>query len=350
LTRRLAREMAHRPLAICTFGSGPSDRRVDGSIDVGRSAKTVRHEPGGTGASDLGSGYLDINKAYSTFVRTLEAGSFSAVAREMGVSQSAVSKIIASLEAGLGVQLFTRTTRKVNPTEEARLLYDDVRRLLNTLELLTSSAKARHSVALSGILRISVPVSFGRRWMTPVVTQFLLENPMVRMEIIATDDPIDMIEGGLDLSVRIGRLPSNTLIARLIGSIEYSLIASPEYLRRFGRPKSPLDLAGHNCIVDRSVNQWSFESELGHQSVELSAVLRVNDAEAIYHAAVSGLGIALVPDWTIQWPNADSEVVTLLESYYPVPQPVSIVYPQTKFLSQRASTFIDFVSAELKRA
>ncbi len=293
---------------------------------------------------------MDSTKAYLTFVRALEAGSFSAVAREMGVSQSSVSKIIAALETSLGVQLFTRTTRKLHPTDEALQLYEHARQLLDTLDALTSSTRKTRKADPSGVLRMTMPNSFGRRRIMPLLARFTLLHPKVKLDIVMKDDVLDLISEGLELGIRIGTLPSNTLIARSLGIVEHSLVATPAYLEKFGRPEAPLDLVDHQCIVYGGSNRWDFESEHGRQSVEVSGPLRVNDADAIHQAVLADLGIAQLPDWLVRSDFAAHGLVPLMEDYYPIPKPVSIVYPQTRYLSLRARALIDFLVAEMRKS
>lgn len=292
---------------------------------------------------------MDITKAYSTFVRAFESGSFSAVARETGMTQSAVSKVIAALETSLGVQLFTRTTRKLHPTSEAAQLYEAARQMLDTLDSLSSVARKTPVTDPSGVLRITVPNSFGRRRVLPVLARFVERYPKVKLDVVMTDNVLDLIEDGLELGIRIGNLPSNTLIARSLGIVEHTLLASPAYLDRHGRPESPLELGDHQCIVYGTTSRWDFESEHGRQSVEIGGPLRINDADAICDAVRAGLGIAQVPDWIIKDDFAANGLVPLLDDYYPIPKPISIIYPQTRFLSPRARCFIDLVVAELRR-
>lgn len=292
---------------------------------------------------------MDATRAYAIFVRTYEAGSFSAVARESGLTQSAVGKIVAGLEASIGVQLFTRTTRTLRPTREAEELYEVARQMLDTLESLSAASRKSQAPDPSGQLRITIPSSFGRRRVLPVLARYSERYPKVRLDVLMTDVVLDLVADGLELAIRIGTLPSNTLIARSLGIVEHTLLASPDYLARCGRPDSPAELVDHACIVYDNQTRWNFESEHGRQSIEVGDGLRINDADSIVELARAGLGIAQVPDWMINGDFAAHGLVPLLPDYYPIPKPISIVYPQTRFLSSRARCFIDLVVAELRR-
>lgn len=194
---------------------------------------------------------MDPLQSYSAFVRSFEAGSFSAVARELGISQSAVSKQIASLEASLGVQLFTRTTRKLQPTTEALNLYDHVRQLLDAVETLRS-ARGEQSPA-RGTLRITLPTALGRHRICPRLPDFLQQNPMVDVEALLTDEVLDLVEEGIDLAVRIGTLSPSTLMARPWGLMDQVVVASPTYLAQRRAPESPSDLSEHRCRCTEKV-------------------------------------------------------------------------------------------------
>ena len=286
---------------------------------------------------------MDSLQAYAAFVRTFEAGSFSAVARELGTTQSAVSKQIASLERSLGVQLFARTTRRLQPTAEALQLYEHVRQLLDAIEGVRAGERG---AKLTGTLRVSAPSAYGRRRICPLVPEFLRQHPSVRLEIVLTDQDSDLIGEGFELGVRIGELPASTLMARPIDSIEYLLVATPQYLERQGIPESPIELANHACLAlagSGRFTRWEFESENGRHAVEVSGPVQVNDPDAVYALVCAHQGIALLPRWVLGDDLECGELRWLMSDYYPLSQRVSVVYPKTRFLSQRARRFIDFL-------
>ena len=286
---------------------------------------------------------MDSLQAYAAFVRTFEAGSFSAVARELGTTQSAVSKQIASLERSLGVQLFARTTRRLQPTAEALQLYEHVRQLLDAIEGVRAGERG---AKLTGTLRVSAPSAYGRRRICPLVPEFLRQHPSVRLEIVLTDQDSDLIGEGFELGVRIGELPASTLMARPIDSIEYLLVATPQYLERHGIPESPIELANHACLAlagSGRFTRWEFESENGRHAVEVSGPVQVNDPDAVYALVCAHQGIALLPRWVLGDDLECGELRWLMPDHYPLSQRVSVVYPKTRFLSQRARRFIDFL-------
>ncbi len=292
---------------------------------------------------------MDGLQAYTAFVRAFEAGSFSAVARETGTSQSAVSKQIAALEKSLGLQLFARTTRRLRPTDEALELYRHVRQLLDGVDALRAAGQG--PATASGTLRATLPAAFARCCVLPLLPRFLGLHPQVTLDLTLTDQTVDLVEEGMEVAVRIGPLPPTTLLARSLGSVRTLPVATPAYLARHGRPEQPTELARHACIVYRNAphwRRWEFESEHGRQSVEVRGPLRVDDPEAMYAAVVADLGIALVPDWVVGDDVANGRVEQLLPEHYPIALPLNVVFPRTRFLSQRARSFIDFLDRELR--
>lgn len=285
--------------------------------------------------------------AYTAFARAYELGSFSAVGRELGLTQSTVSKHIAALEAELKVPLFARTTRRLNPTHEAVRLYEGVLQLLDAADAV-QSAVAGTRTEPSGLLRISLPDSYGRACVMPLVARFLAAHPRVRMDVRLTDQPVNLVEEGVELAVRIGELGASTLMARPLGIVEQTVVATPAYLARHGVPRDPTELTGHHCIVYTGAakgQRWVFESEQGRQVVEVAGSLAMDSADAVYSAVLGDVGIARLPGWVVEAGLASGAVRALLPDFYPLPLPVNFVYPQTRVLSARARAFIDFVVA-----
>lgn len=285
--------------------------------------------------------------AYTAFARAYELGSFSAVARELGITQSTVSKHISALEAALGVQLFARTTRQLSPTHEAARLYESVLALLDAADAIPGSLGGARAEP-AGLLRLSMPDSFGRARLMPHVIAFRAAYPKVRLDIRLTDQSVGLVEEGLELGVRIGELGSSTLVARSLGIVEHVVVATPAYLARYGEPRDPSDLAQHECIVCTGAakgQRWVFESEQGRQVVDVNSSLGLDSADAIHVAVQGHAGIAKLPSWMVEAGIAAGTVKALLPDYYPLPLPVNFVYPQTRVLSARARAFIDFVLA-----
>lgn len=282
------------------------------------------------------------------FLRVYDARSFSVVARDLGVSQPTVSKRIAAVETYFGVQLFTRTTRKIHPTADATRLYDHIKRVSDELELAESSV-GRRSEEPSGLLRITTTSFFGRVHLIPRLTRYYALYPKVRIDLRLTDQPIDLVAAGIDLGIRIGELATSTLVARRVGSAHQVLIASLDYLARRGEPHIPEDLTRHDCVLyagTRNADRLVFDSEFGRRSVPVSGVLHLDSADAMRDAALAGIGIAVIPAWDIDQPIRDGRLKILLPDNPPVSMPINIVYPETRWLASRTRSFIDFLIGE----
>lgn len=280
-----------------------------------------------------------------TFVRALEGGSFSAAARELRIGQPAVSKRIGLLEAEFGTQLFSRTTRRFRPTPEALRIYEMARRILQTYDE-TRAAAQQAAPRPSGTLRVSVPSSFGRHYLIPIVAAYQAEYPGVRVDLRFSEAFVNMVEEGVELALRIGHLEASTLVARRLGTVQRYLVATPAYLQRRGTPRVPEDLRRHACIVysrQAPTGEWAFESEDGRHVVNVGTLLSVDDADAMAEAVNRDLGIAILPEWQALGGVADRSLVEVLPDYTVPALPLHAVWPETQWMSLRARSFLDLL-------
>lgn len=285
------------------------------------------------------------------FVKAMEGGSFSAAAKELGLGQPAISKRIALLEEEFGSQLFMRTTRKLTPTREAHRVYDLARQVLSAFETARASIKDAPATP-SGTLRVSLPSSFGRHYMMPLIKEYVSAYPEVKIDLRFSERTINLVEEGVELALRIGRLESGSLMARRIGTVRRYLVATPDYFRKRSRPRTPDDLKQHECIVySRLANagQWAFESEDGRHVVAVSGAVVVDDADAMREAVLEHLGIAIVPAWSAASALERHEMEVVLPDYAVAALPLHAVYPETHWMSLRARSFLDFVVARADR-
>ncbi len=285
------------------------------------------------------------------FVRAMEGGSFSAAAKELGLGQPAVSKRIALLEKEFGSQLFMRTTRKLTPTREAHRVYDLARQVLSAFETARASIKDAPAMP-SGTLRISLPSSFGRHYMMPLIKEYVSAYPEVKIDLRFSERTINLVEEGVEVALRIGQLESGSLMARRIGTVRRYLVATPDYLGKRSRPRAPDDLKQHECIVySRLANadQWTFESDDGRHVVAVSGAVVVDDADAMREAVLEHLGIAIVPAWSAASALELREMEVVLPDYTVAALPLHAVYPETHWMSLRARSFLDFVVARADR-
>lgn len=286
---------------------------------------------------------FDRIRAMQVFTRVVELGGFTAAARDLGLSQPAVTKSIKALEDHLGAQLLNRSTRAVALSDEGQIYYDDAVALLETL----SEAEARvgkRAAAPSGQLRIACAVAFGRIVMVPVVKRFLAENPQVTVELVMADRMIDMVEEGIDVSIRIGELADSTLRARRIGTALRATLATPGYLARRGVPETAADLSGHDCIVFTGLSSrdmWHYQGPQGPTKVRVAGPFSCTGSEGARSAILADMGIGYHPEWLFAEELANGSVVRLLEQYRPPPMPIHAVFPAGRYLAAKTRALIE---------
>jgi DNA-binding transcriptional LysR family regulator len=294
---------------------------------------------------------MDRLAAINVFVAIAEAGSLSAAGRRLGMPLSTVSRYLAALEDQVGVRLITRTTRELALTEPGRHYLQSCRRIVAELEAAELRLAGEHEEP-QGELAVTAPVVFGRLQVLPVVVEFLRMFPRVTARLLLVDRTVDLIEEGLDVSVRIGALPDSSLIATRVGSIRHITCASPAYLVSRGRPSSPQELRNHDCISFTAlspVERWSFAGPKP-QRVNLHPRLTVNTAEAAIDAAVAGLGITRVLSYQAARPVAAGSLRLILENFEPEEMPVNILHREDRLPQAKVESFIAFAVPRLRKA
>lgn len=281
------------------------------------------------------------------FVRVVETGSFSAVARELNIGQPAVSKQIAALEARLGAQLMHRTSRASTLTEAGQAFYEAGVKLLVDFEAAESLVGAGQSRP-SGLLRVSLSAGFGRLHVVPLLPHFQARFPDIEVETIVSDRFLDLVEDGLDLAIRIGELADSALVARRIAATQRVTVALPAYLDREGEPAGPHDLDRHSCIAfvsQRAVRPWSFRSGEGEIEHRPKGPLRTNDAEHVRAAVLAGLGLAQAPRWLFSAELASGEVREVMTTWPRERTPIHAVHPGGRRPPGKLRAFVDFLAA-----
>lgn len=300
---------------------------------------------------------MDRLLAMQTFVRVVETGSFSAVAREQKTTQSAVSKQIAALERHLGAKLLTRTTRSLATTENGARYFEDARRLVLEVSEVEGQLH-RGERQLSGSLRVAASVGFGVRVLMPHVRSFLQAHPAVKIDLKLNDGFIDLVEHGIDVAVRIGELSDSTLVARRITSTRRVLLASRGYLETLPAtlhpPRVPADLRDHSCIVYTELatkNVWSFFTPDGSSvAVRVVGSLQTNSSEVIRASVLGDLGIAYGPDWLFEDVIASGQAQVLLPDWATQALPVHLLSPQERRHSAKVKAFGQHIADAMARA
>jgi len=300
---------------------------------------------------------MDKLSAMRTFVRVVESGSFTAVAAELRSTQSAISKQVAALERELGAKLLVRTTRSLALSEEGARYFEQARRLV--AEIAEAESDLRQGEAqLSGWMRVAASVGFGRLKLMPLVKTFMAEHPDVKIDLRLHDGFVDLVEQGIDVSVRIGDLPDSGLIARRVGTSQRMLMAHRDYLKRLppgtSLPLQPEDLSQHNCIVYTETsnrNQWTFRAgaaasdEPGTaRTIRVEGRLQTNSSEVIRAAVNSAMGIGYSPTWLFEQELASGEVVRLMPGWESPASPIHLVSPPERKHSAKVKAFVEHVA------
>jgi LysR family transcriptional regulator, transcriptional activator for dmlA len=279
-------------------------------------------------------------------------GSLSAAGRELGVSTPAVSKRLALLEARLGVRLLARTTRRVSLTPEGELYLDNARRILADIDDVERQL-AGAMAAPSGLLRVNTTLGFGRSHIAPLVSQFAKAHPQMQVQLQLTVDPPPLTDDAFDVCVRFGEPPDARVIARRLAPNRRLLCASPGYLERHGVPKSPAELAQHNCIGIRQGDQayglWRLSQGRRTEAVKVRGNLSSNDGEIAVNWALAGLGIVMRAEWDVARYLRSGRLKQVLEHWKTPPADIHAVYPQRHQVSARVRTFVDFLAAHFEK-
>lgn len=277
------------------------------------------------------------------FCRVVERGSFSAVARELGISQPNASRHVAALEQRMGARLLVRTTRKVSPTDAGRAFYERASRALSELSDAESEVVAGVAV-LAGSLRVAAPGAFGRRFVLPVVNDFIERHPKVDVELLLSDRPIDLVSEAVDLAVRIAVPGFASLTHRTIATLGLQVVAAPSYVARRGAPKSVADSGEHDAVLHTDSRQRMLDLVSAGALPALPAFhvrLLSDDIEAVHHAALAGLGLAPLPDWLIEDDLRAGRLVPILSELVLPETPVFVVFPAGRRHSARVRAFVD---------
>jgi DNA-binding transcriptional LysR family regulator len=293
---------------------------------------------------------MDTIESLRTFVRVVETGSLTAVARETNANPSTITRQINQLEEHFGVRLLHRTTRRLSLTDDGAGLHDHAKSVLDSLEGM-ELALGRTRSSPTGNVRVATPVSLGMMLLKrlPVL---LARHPGLTVELVMQDRFGDMIEERLDLAIVVGEVPGLSLIKRSLGAVTRIAVAAPDYLRRRGSPRRPGDLADHDCIVRRMTqgdDEWRLSGPEGIVSVAVSGAVSTNNHEAVRGAALNGLGIALLPEYLVADDILAGGLERVLPEYSSETSPAYVVYPSRQHLAPRTRVVIDFLIEEVQR-
>lgn len=291
---------------------------------------------------------MDFNEA-AVFVRVVQAGSFSAAGRQLGLPTSTVSTRVSRLEKRLGVTLLQRTTRRLHLTEAGTLYYAQAAQgLAYLLEAEAALDEARQQP--QGVLRVTAPADLGDALLAGLVRRVQTAYPRLALEMLLTDRYIDLVADGIDVAIRTGELRDSTLIAKSLGTIQWALFASPHYLQQAPALETPQQLHAHPCLqfTPMGREQWVLSQGTTTVRIPLLAQTLVNSIGVVKAMAESGQGVALLPTFICQSPHVRSQLVRVLPAWQGQADAVHLVYPQQRFMPPKLRAFIELALAELK--
>ena len=288
---------------------------------------------------------MDHLETIRSFVRVVQKGSFSGVAMELNTSQSTISKRIAALEARLGSQLLTRTSRKLMLTQAGSAFYERCETILNDLDEAESQASSLQA-SPRGVLRVSVPTVFGRLHIAPEVPGFLAEAPDIELDLQLNDRVVDLVGEGIDMAIRISDLTDSAMVARRLGQSPRVLVATKKYVEKNGAPQHPRDLKIHNCLVYTLLatqNIWHFKTAGEELTIRVAGRFRSNNSEIVLAVALADTGIAAMPLWLAQPYIDNADLVTVMDDFRPVSIPIYALYPQQRFIPHKVRVFTEYL-------
>ncbi len=300
---------------------------------------------------------MDEATAIRMFVQVVRAESFSEAARRLGLTPSSVSRTIGSLEDALGVRLLNRTTRRLQLTEAGQVYFEHAVRIAGELDQARRAVVELQTVP-RGLLRVTAPSAFGRVHVAPLLPEFLRRHPEVEIELLTSDQVVDLVEEGMDVAVRIGALPDSTLVARRLAPVVRVICASPQYLARHGAPASPEALREHQCLTFRfntagslwrpGSNVWRLSDGDTVHEIQVTGRMRANNPDSLVQAALEGLGLVLMPRWLVSDELRAGALETVLEGYQVSPSAIEsaiyAVYPSSRHVSPKLRAFIDHLA------
>jgi len=295
---------------------------------------------------------MDRLEAMSTFLAVAEDGSLSAASRRLNTPLATISRRISDLESHLRAKLFKRSSRQLMLTDAGSSYLSACKRILTDVTEAERTACGEYT-APTGELTVTTPIGLGRTILMPIMVDFLNAYPDIKARMIPTDRAVSLFQEQIDVGVRIGALPDSSLVAVRVGTTRRVICASRAYLEARGTPRTPEDLAEHDCINYAGFglpNAWTFVKDNAVIAVPVNTRLVVGSAEAAYAAARAGIGITIALAYQLKGAAEGGALTTLLDEFQPRPMPVNLVYAANRFLPAKVRAFLDFVAPRLKQA
>lgn len=293
---------------------------------------------------------MDSITTLRSFVRVVETGSFSAVAKEQNTNQATISKRIANLENKLGTKLLIRGSREHTLTETGKTYYERVSNIV--MEIDEAEAEARSLTATpKGHLKITVPTMFGSMYIAPVVSEFLATYPEIGLDIKFDENMVDLVKEGIDVAIRLGDLQDSSMVAKNLGYDELIIVASPSYLQINGEPKEPEELEEHNCLIyslsPKRGTVWSFSNQPKTKEIEVKGNFQCDNGMGLMEMLLANAGIALMPRWMVDSELTNGTLIQILPNYYKR-YPISAIFPKNRYMPLKVRCFLEFMEKMIK--
>jgi DNA-binding transcriptional LysR family regulator len=295
---------------------------------------------------------MDKLLAMNTFVRIVEKGSLTAAAAALDTSLPSVVRALAALERDLGVRLLNRTTRRIHLTDDGAQYLECCRTILSAMQEAEAALTSRRTEP-NGRLVVTASVLFGRRYIAPIVSDFLHRHANVSADLLFVDRVVNLVEEGIDVAVRIGHLGDSTLIAVPVGKVRRVICASPEYLQRRGTPRTPQDIRAHACVRHTGLTpraDWHFRVGRRTVTIPINAVVACNDIDSSLDACLSGRGLGMFLSYQTAPYRNQKKLRYVLEEFETEPAPVHVVYPQARLVTSKVRAFVDDCVSKLRQA
>ena len=285
----------------------------------------------------------------SEFVYVAERESFTRAAKELGISTAQVSRQISALEKRLNIKLLYRTTRKVSLTEEGRVFYQHCRGVLDGLDAAEQAVSNLQSKP-QGRIKLTAPVTYGEQQLLPLVNDFMVQYSDIEVTAFLSNQKIDLIDGGYDLAIRIGKLSDSTMMAKKLSRRTNFVCAAPTYLEKYGTPHALSELSQHNCLLGTR-DYWHFiengKNADKEKNLRVSGTVQYNSGHSLVDAALKGLGIVQLPDYYVQQYLASGALVSLLDNYREPEESIWAIYPHNRHLSPKIRLLVDYLAERL---
>ncbi|QQX80056.1 LysR family transcriptional regulator [Shewanella sp. KX20019] len=280
------------------------------------------------------------------FVAVAETESFTKASQRLGISTAQVSRQISALESRLAAKLFLRTTRKVSVTEVGQIYYQHCRQLLDGLDEAERAITNLQTIP-RGLLKITAPVSYGEKYIAPLINDFTVLYPELEVKLVLTNQQVDLIDEGYDLAIRLGQLADSSMMAKKLSTRTQYVCASPAYITTYGIPHSLSELEQHNCLLG-TMDYWRFQVKGKTTNVRVSGTLSCSSGHALVDAAIKGIGIVQLPDFYVSNFLESKQLVTLLEHNRQPEEGIWAIYPQNRHLSPKVRMLLDYLTTALK--